>query len=211
MNLVSTVRYRLWRECLSRLRGKRCAAVKYDLGGVTDREGYVSVNLVGKPTIRANILELDTFCADATVDEFRLNHVYEHISVVDTPRFIADMVRKLKPGGRCRIVQTDAKKVLDMYQNDMLDFRALRDVIFTPYLRRKDFHFKGMDLNGHKYMWGVEELIEELVFYGFEQAEPFEAGSWSFDLEDYFPGDSMQRFHGARIPNLGVLARKSSQ
>ena len=184
--------------------------LKFDLGGVRNHDGYIAVNLAAKPAIRANILDLDSFCANGIVDEFFMNHTYEHICIVDTPSFLSTVLRKLKPGGRFRIIHTDAKKVLDMYTKGELDFRVLRDLLFTSYPRRKDFYIKGMDLNGHKYMWGAEELSEELEFYGFARTEQFDAGSWSFDFENYFPTDAMQRFHGVQIPNLGLVAYKAS-
>lgn len=60
----------------------------------------------------------------------------------------------------------------------------------------------------HQYMWGKEELKEELEFYGFSKVEFFDAGTWRFDIENSLPKDNMQRFYNVKIPNLGVVAYK---
>ncbi|MCK9441038.1 MAG: hypothetical protein M0Q13_06420 [Methanothrix sp.] len=57
-------------------------------------------------------------------------------------------------------------------------------------------------------MWGEEELKEELLFYGFSSVKTFDAKYWSFDFENYFPNDNMNKYHGVLIPNLGVIGIK---
>lgn len=182
--------------------------LKFDLGGTKDHGDYISVNLSGYASVKSNILELDNFCNDNSVDEFYMSHTYEHINPIDVPLFLKNILRKLKNGGILKIKHTNAKKCLDLYNNNEIDFRALRDILFTSYPRRKKIHIDGFDLNGHKYMWGEEELKEELLFYGFSSAETFDAKYWNFDFEDYFPKDDMKKYHGIRIPNLGIIGIK---
>jgi predicted SAM-dependent methyltransferase len=182
--------------------------IKFDLGGTRDHNEYKAVNFVGYGSIKANILELDSFCYDNTVDEFYMSHTYEHINPIDIPKFLNDILRKLKIGGILKIKHTDAKKCLDLYNEKIIDFRALRDLLFTSYPRRKKIHIDGFDLNGHKYMWGEEELMEELLYYGFSDSKTYNAGSWKFDFENYFPNDNMQNYHGILIPNLGIIGIK---
>jgi predicted SAM-dependent methyltransferase len=182
--------------------------IKYDLGGNKDHDGYISVNLVGYGSIKANILELDSFCNDNDVDEFYMSHTYEHINPIDIPIFLKNILKKLKNGGTFRIVHTNAKKCLDLYFEQKIDFRALRDLLFTSYPRRKKIYMNGMDLNGHKYMWGEEELMEELLFYGFSEVKKYNSTFWKFDFENYFPNDHMQDFTGIKIPNLEIIGIK---
>ncbi|MCK9441037.1 MAG: hypothetical protein M0Q13_06415 [Methanothrix sp.] len=70
--------------------------LKFDLGGTKDHDDYISVNLSGYANIKSNILDLDNFCNDNTVDEFYMSHTYEHINPIDTPLFLKNVLRKLK-------------------------------------------------------------------------------------------------------------------
>lgn len=183
--------------------------IKFDLGGNKNHDGYLSVNLSGNPHIKKDILCLDDFCLDNSVDEFLMSHTYEHIPTVLLPDFISNILRKLKSGGCLKIIHTDIKKSIGLYSSDKIDFRCLRDIIFAPFKRRKKlFDETGKDLMNHQYMWGEEELVEELLFYGFSKANSFNAGFWKFDIENNLPNDNMKKYHGTLIPNLGVVAYK---
>jgi len=183
--------------------------MKFDLGGVQDHDGYITVNLTGNARIKENILNLDAFCKDNTVEEFYMSHTYEHISPINSKKFIKNILKKLKNGGKLHIIQTDAKKVLDLYKKEILDFKAVRDIIFTPISRRiKAYKNSNEDLMGHKYMWGEEELMEELLFYGFSKVKKINGGTWKFDIENYFPNDNMQKFYNINIPNLRIVGIK---
>lgn len=183
--------------------------LKYDLGGICDHDGYISVNLSTNSTIKCDILDLDKFCDDSTVDEFLMSHTYEHLSPVKIKEFIHKILRKLKPNGILKIIHTDNKKNIELYNKGIIDFRALREITFGAVQRRiKMYEQVKQDLMGHTYMWGEEELIEELIFYGFSKAEKFNAGYWLFDLDNYFPKDNMQKFKNIKIENLGIIATK---
>lgn len=184
--------------------------IKFDLGGLHKHEDYISVNLMGNPAIKTDITDLDSFCKDNSVDEFFMSHTFEHIPLLDIKTFLEKILRKLKIGGCFRIKHTDIKACLELYKEGKLDFKAIRNLIFTPINRRMiEYYYKtGKDLNAHKWMWGHEELIEELLFYGFSKCEKFEAGFWIFDFENYFPNDNMENFYNVKIPNLGVCAYK---
>jgi len=182
--------------------------MKFDLGGTTRNKEHKSVNLTGNVDIKANILELDSFCSDCSVDEFLMRHTYEHINICDIPAFLKNVYRKLKLGGKLRIIHTDAFKVIEMYKKNEIHFRGVRDILFTGYYSRISGCINGTDLQGHKYMWGIEDLKEELLFYGFSKVNNFDAGSWKFDFKSYFPNDNHEKYHNIRIPNLGIEATK---
>lgn len=183
--------------------------MKYDLGGTFDHDDYISVNLAGNPHVKLNILDLDSLCEDNTVDEFYMRHTYEHLDPSAVPEFLKKIQLKLKENGTLRILHTDCKKVLKLYKSNKIDFKSLRDVIFGSVDRRIVAQLDaGFDILGHKYMWGEDELKEELTFYGFSKAETYDAGFWSFDTSNYFPTDNMEKYHGLKIPNLGVIAYK---
>ena len=182
--------------------------LKFDLGGTNNHDGYISVNLAGNPEIKSNILDL-SFCKDDSVDEFFMSHTYEHLSPTIIKQYMKEIQKKLKTNGILRIVQTDVKKTLELYKNNNINFYALRNIVFSQIQRRIDaFNVSGLDLQAHQSMWGVEELKNELLFYGFSSVSSFDAGSWKFDMLDYFPNEEQQSFHKLNVPNLGVIAIK---
>ena len=177
--------------------------LKFDLGGIgPGRDGYSTVNLAVDSDIKENIVNLDSFCEDNTVDEFFLSHTLEHIHVTQYRKFLLDMKRKLKPGGIIKVIQTDAGKVIKMWINNEITFRSMRTPIFTPASRCSDNL-----LQQHQSMWSQEELIKD--FNSIDMvAEGFDAGSWAYDLvDDMIPLDTLPDFN-KQIPNLGVIARK---
>jgi len=178
-------------------------AVRFDLGGIGQNGERTTVNLAGNPDIFHNFLDLNGFCEDGSVDEFYMSHALEHIPNDRYQEFLLGLLRKLKPGGAVRVVQTDIKSSLQLYASGVMSFRAVRTVILTPAER-----IRQNPLHQHHNMWGVEELMEDFQAVGFSPVESFDAGTWWFDMkDDLFPGE-LEKFWGTPIPNLGVAAWK---
>ena len=64
-------------------RGLIMSNIKFNLGGIGKGSEYKTVNLAEICDIEANIMNLDSFCDDGTVDEFFLSHTLEHIPVTE--------------------------------------------------------------------------------------------------------------------------------
>ncbi len=182
---------------------RRADLMKYDLGGVGTRPGYVTVNLVPGVDRLCDITDLDRLhAADGEVDEFLLVHTLEHIPVMKYVQFLRDLHRKLRPGGTVVVVQTDTDRVIRDYVAGRLSFRSMRSTLFTPEDRLHD-----NPLNLHQNMWSAEELARDFRAVGFD-ASAFDAGTWAFDMwEPLYPGD-LAADHGKPIWNLGVRATK---
>lgn len=177
--------------------------LKYNLGGIgKDNPEYKTVNLAEICDIHENILYLDNFCSNNTVDEFYLSHTLEHISVLEYKKFLLNMKNKLKIGGKIRVIQTDAGKLMKMWVNGEINFRAMRAPIFTP-ATRCDSNI----LQQHQSMWSQEELIKDFESIGMK-AEGFDAGHWFYDIDDDMIPEETKLCHGVPIPNLGVIAEK---
>lgn len=177
--------------------------VKYDLGGVWPRGGYITVNLVPGADRCCDITDLDRLhAADGEVEEFLLSHTLEHVPATKYVQFLRDLHRKLRPGGAVVVVQTDAGRVIQDYTAGRLTFRSMRSTLFPPEDR-----LRANPLNAHQNMWSAEELARDFRAVGFEAAV-FNAGTWPLDTWDpLYPGD-LQRDHGKPIWNLGVRATK---
>lgn len=189
-----------------------CSMVVYDLGGVKGvvrHPGALTVNVVDPCDRKRDIKKFDEYCVDNSVDAFLLYHTLEHIPTLDYKQFLADMYRKLKPGGTAyvEVVQTDAGKLLQIVSGgggfgDKISLRAARCCLFTPAhrLRENPFHF-------HWNMWDAQMMCVDFTMAGYE-AHEFDAGSWTFDLSDDVYWQNTQNYHGVQIPNLGVRAYK---
>ena len=177
--------------------------IKFNLGGigVGDKE-YKTVNLVELCDIKDNIMDLDSFCGDNTVSEFYMSHTLEHIPVVDYKSFLLNLHKKLKVGGKIKVIQTDAGRLIKMWANREISFRTMRAPIFTPATR-----CESNILQQHQSMWSQEELIKDFQSIGME-AEGFDAGYWYYDLDDDIIAEDTKVDLGKPIPNLGVVATK---
>jgi predicted SAM-dependent methyltransferase len=177
--------------------------LKFNLGGIgRGGEEYKTVNLAEVCDIEANIMDLDSFCKDGTVDEFYLSHTLEHISVLEYKNFLLHMKRKLKDGGKIKIIQTDIGRLIRLWTDGHISFRTMRAPIFTP-ATRCDSNI----LQQHQSMWSQEELIKDFKSIGME-AEGFDAGYWQYDVEDDIIPEDTEKDYGKDIPNLGVIATK---
>jgi inositol phosphorylceramide mannosyltransferase catalytic subunit len=175
--------------------------IRYDLGGLYPRAGYVTVNLAPGADRCCDITQLDLLHpADGEVDEFLLEHTLEHVPVTRYVRFLDDLHRKLCIGGRVVVVQTDAAEAIRQHASGALSFRSLRAVLFTPEDR-----LAANPLHAHHNMWSAEELARDFRAIGF-MAETFDAGSWRFDMSDRLHAEDVSRDHGKPIRNLGVRA-----
>jgi predicted SAM-dependent methyltransferase len=177
--------------------------LKFNLGGIgRGGEEYKTVNLAEVCDIEANIMDLDSFCDDGTVDEFFLSHTLEHISVLQYKPFLLHMLRKLKRGGTIKVIQTDTGRLIKMWADGQISFRAMRAPIFTP-ASRCDSNI----LQQHQSMWSQEELIKDFQSLGME-ATGFDAGFWQYDIDDDILPEETKKDFGKNIPNLGVIAKK---
>lgn len=175
---------------------------KFNLGGIGKDQEYKTVNLAEAADINHDIMDLDVFCQDNTVDEFFLSHTLEHIPVIHYKNFLLHMKRKLKKNGIIRVIQTDAGKVIKMWADNKIPFRVMRTPIFTPASR-----CESNILQQHQSMWSSEELIKDFNSVGM-QAEEFDAGFWLYDIDDDLLPEETKEFFGTPIPNLGVIAKK---
>ena len=177
--------------------------LKFDLGGIGyGKDGYKTVNLAATCDIYSNIMELDNFCEDSTVDEFFLSHTVEHIPVTQYKDFLLRMKRKLKSGGAIKVIQTDVGRLIKMWIEGEISFRTMRTPIFTPASRCYDNL-----LQQHQSMWNAEELVKDFQSIGLS-AEEFDAGFWKYDLDDDLIPEETKKDFGKKIPNLGVIATK---
>jgi len=175
--------------------------MKFDLGGRGRNREFTTVNFEDNCDIKHDILDLDGFISeDGVVHEFRMIHTLEHIPTADYLKFLKDIKRKLKPGGKITIVLTDAEAAINMWKDNTLSFRAMKKVIFPPA------HLTGENkFMAHHNMWNTLDLARDFQALGFDTFS-FEAGAWSFDLTDEFFPEEMAHFHGVQIKNLGVMA-----
>jgi SAM-dependent methyltransferase len=190
--------------------GRDTSLVKFDLGGVgKGKNGWKTVNLLAGVDIQEDILNIDAYCQNNSVDVFLMSHTYEHLPITKSDEFIKKLLKKLKKDGKLIIVQTDIKRTLELYKQKKIDFYCLRDIIFSSIDRRKaSFDQTGKDLILHQYMWGALELKEELLSYGFSRVEIIEAWSWEFDFSSVFSFQKNEKYFGVEIPNLGIEAYK---
>lgn len=176
---------------------------KFNLGGIgVGNPEYKTVNLAEICDIKANIMDLDSFCEDESVDEFFLSHTLEHIPVTDYKKFLLHMLRKLKVGGTIKIIQTDVGRLIQMWTKGEISFRAMRAPIFTPASR-----CESNILQQHQSMWSQEELVKDFKSIGMN-AEGFDAGFWLYDIDDDLIPEETKLDFGKHIPNLGVIATK---
>ena len=183
-------------------RGLIMGSIRFNLGGIGEGLEYKTVNLAETCDIKANIMDLDSFCKDKTVDEFFLSHTLEHISVLQYKPFLLHMLRKLKLGGTIRVVQTDIGRLIKMWADGKISFRTMRAPIFTP-ASRCDSNI----LQQHQSMWSQEELIKDFQALGMN-AVGFDAGFWQYDVDDDMLPEETKKDFGKDIPNLGVIATK---
>jgi predicted SAM-dependent methyltransferase len=176
--------------------------LKFNLGGIGQGSEYKTVNLAEICDIHANIMDLDSFCKDNSVDEFYLSHTLEHIPVTEYKKFLLHMITKLKVGGTIRVIQTDVGRLIQMWANGEISFRAMRAPIFTPATR-----CESNILQQHQSMWSQQELIKDFEALGMS-AEGFDAGFWGYDIDDDILPEETKNDFGKHIPNLGVLATK---
>jgi predicted SAM-dependent methyltransferase len=177
-------------------------SLRYDLGGIGKSGEYKTVNLAESADINADIMNLDSFCKNNSVDEFYLSHTLEHVPVTEYKNFLLKMKEKLKTGGTIKVVQTDVGKLIKMWAKGEISFRTMRAPIFTP-ASRCDSNI----LQQHQSMWSEEELVKDFISIGM-RAERFNAGVWLYDIDDDLIPEDTSKYFGTPIPNLGVIAEK---
>ena len=133
-----------------------------------------------------------------------MSHSFEHVPIQHMREFLADLLRKLKPGGKMYVIQSDIRRCLELHHSGQLSFRALRTVIFPPADRLRTNRY-----NQHFNMWGAEDLAEDFCAAGFDRVAVFDAGEWRLDTVDELHPGAVERYHDVMIPNLGVLGSKN--
>lgn len=103
------------------------------------------------------------------------------------------------------MIQTDVRKCAGMFSRGELSWRAFRCATMTPANRTE-----ANALLQHRWMWGAQDLAEDLTTLGFE-AEIEAVDPWSFDVDDDFFPEVTRAEHGVPIPNLCVIATKPSE
>jgi hypothetical protein len=180
--------------------------MKFDLGGVGCGGPRLTVNLVPPADILHELRDVDGYIhADGSVDEFFLSHTLEHIPIGDYRKFLRDLKRKLKPGGRLLIRHTDAAAAIRQWIAGDLSFRAMKKVIFPP-----EEKVVPNALMAHQNMWSPEDLAHDLECLGFV-ARIWDGGHWPYDLHDELDPESTRPFQGVPIRNLLVEAIKPDQ
>ena len=177
--------------------------MKYNLGGRGKGTDYIHVNLEDDCDVKHDILDLDGFIKeDGVVEEFFLEHTLEHVPIPQYKNFLLLMKRKLKKGGKIKVIHTDAGDVLELWKQGRLPFRSMKKTLFPP----ADY-VAWNPLMAHQNMWTPEDLAKDFIALGFE-AYTFDAGQWGFDLTDEFYPGTDEKYWGVPIKNLGVLAVK---
>lgn len=130
---------------------------------------------------------------DETFDNIYSNHVLEHLTLEETRALLAEFFRTLRPGGICRIVVPDLRKVATEY------LQALETVENDP-----------SDKNVAIYWWAVFDLFDQMVRddSGGEMLRCLEAGEF---VESYVVskhGDVFEEFMGQMPARKGKPASR---
>lgn len=123
--------------------------------------------------------------SDNTIDCVFSSHFLEHLSKRDGCRFIGEIYRVLKPGGRVRLSAPDLNYAVSLYTCGEKE-RMLRDYFFVDSL--------GSYYARHKYMYDFDSLKNILAEKGFTEIEKctFQQGRLpDIELLDNRPEDSI--------------------
>ncbi len=89
-----------------------------EIGGKRTLEGWRDMSNRGGGF---NIITDEFDMPDDSVDNFYMSHVIEHIPVACAPKVCTKMLRKLKKGGKLRLLTPDLKQIAQAYVNNDID------------------------------------------------------------------------------------------
>jgi SAM-dependent methyltransferase len=141
--------------------------------GGNNLAGWVNVDLVGAHADVNWDLRRPLPFADGSADAVFLEHVLEHMTVVEGMTVLAHCRRVLAPGGVLRVGVPDAGMYADRYANHDPGLEALRPGRPTPMLALSEVFQE----HGHVSAWDGETLVLVVTEAGFADATVTPGGS----------------------------------
>lgn len=130
--------------------------------------GWVNVDLEAAPgVVRADLSGRFPW-ADGSARYVFCEHFFEHLSLEEGARFLAECFRVLRSGGVVRIATPDLGVLVDDYWAEKLD-RIDRSV-WAPATRAQMLN-EAMRLWGHQFLYDADELERSLSAAGFRYVE----------------------------------------
>ncbi|GAB5496673.1 MAG: hypothetical protein Phyf2KO_17530 [Phycisphaerales bacterium] len=154
--------------------------------------------------IRLDVFDALAHIGDGTCDAVFSEHFFEHFSLNDGHRLIAEWARVLRPGGLVRIVTPNLERETTLYlhqfepaPSDVIDAHRMR-WLADRYERQPGealtramvLNF-GMRLDGHLFVYDYETLSQSLALAGFEGITQAEFGT-----SEHGPLDGLDRHDG---------------
>lgn len=156
-----------------------------------------------------DVIRLDVFDAlahieDGSCEAVFSEHFFEHFSLGDGHRLIAEWARVLKPGGLVRVVTPNLERETTLYLHqfepapgDVIDAHRMRWLADRyekqpgeALTRAMVLNF-GMRLDGHLFVYDFETLKQSLALAGFERITQAEFGA-----SEHGPLDGLDRHDG---------------
>jgi predicted SAM-dependent methyltransferase len=145
----------------------RSRPLKVNLGcGPNPKDGWVNIDLFdAKADLRLDLREPWPF-PDGSVSYIYSEHVFEHFELHhEVPRFLAEAVRILEPGGVFDVVVPDSEPPLKAYGNPDAPYWSASAKVWHPAwchteLDHINYHFR--QDGEHKYAWDAETLARTL-------------------------------------------------
>lgn len=140
---------------------------KINLGcGHVQPEGYINVDARELPGVDVVTSADDLLFDDNILEEIYAAHLIEHFTELELKRKIfPHWLKKIRPGGKLRLVTPDADSMIRDYIAGEMTFEALRKVTYGAQDYEGDFHYT---------MFSVNSLKELLINAGFEKIELIE-------------------------------------
>lgn len=180
-------------------------------------EGYVNIDLpsdqhtVGRPKVDL-IADFRTLTyAEGSIDEIRLHHVFEHFTRAEALKLLLNWRRWLKPGGVLHIETPDFDTAC--WYHALSGFKARAEIA------RHVFGSQEAGWANHYDGWGIRKYKFVLKKIGFENLHFVKRSnslSTRFDTSLFnwvgllIPNALYRRFGMNKLPNITVIARKSS-
>lgn len=102
-------------------------------------EGWINIDNSTSPHIKADLVmdgrELDNNFDLNSIDEIYAAHFLEHLTPIETDKFISMCVRILKPGGRLTIVTPDMRKISELYLENKITIEELNETYIFSYIQ----------------------------------------------------------------------------
>lgn len=149
--------------------------VKLNLGcGPNSREGWLNIDLFdSRADLRLDLRRHWPF-PDSSVSYVYSEHVFEHFEIYgEVPRFLAEALRVLQPGGVFDVGVPDTEWPLRGYGNPNHDYWAFAPTVHPAFCETQldhiNYHFRQGEQ--HKYAWDEETLAMTLERSGFVSVE----------------------------------------